>query len=233
MSERSHIIVVEDEPVTRMTLTSYFEAQGYRTSEAEDSSGLDDILQSDPADLLIVDINLSGKDGLEITRELRAVSEVGIILVSARSDDVDRIVGLELGADDYVVKPFNKRELLARVKNLLRRTRAARQLTRSVRSFDGFQLELSSRWLTSRDGKLVPLTRAEFELLAILTTHPGQVLTRERLMQGVTHRSDGGNERTVDVLVRRLRAKLERDPRSPQIISTAHGEGYIFTAALE
>ncbi|MFD1156453.1 two-component system response regulator TorR [Roseovarius aestuarii] len=233
MSERSHIIVVEDEPVTRMTLTSYFEAQGYRTSEAEDSSGLDDILQSDPADLLIVDINLSGKDGLEITRELRAVSEVGIILVSARSDDVDRIVGLELGADDYVVKPFNKRELLARVKNLLRRTRAARQLTRSVRSFDGFQLDLSSRWLTSRDGKLVPLTRAEFELLAILTTHPGQVLTRERLMQGVTHRSDGGNERTVDVLVRRLRAKLERDPRSPQIISTAHGEGYIFTAALE
>ncbi|WP_299843304.1 response regulator [uncultured Roseovarius sp.] len=233
MPDRSHIVVVEDEPVTRMTLTSYLDAQGYRTSEAEDSSELDAILQHDPADLLIIDINLAGKDGLEITRELRAVSEIGIILVSARSDDVDRIVGLELGADDYVVKPFNKRELLARAKNLLRRTQAARQLTRNVRHFDGFQLDLSGRWLTSREGDLVPLTRAEFELLKILTMHPGLVLSRERLMQGITHRSDGVNERTADVLVRRLRAKLERDPRAPQINSTAHGEGYIFTAALE
>ena len=233
MADRFHIVVVEDEPVTRMTLTSYFSAQGYRTSEAEDSIELDEILQNDPADLLIIDINLGGKDGLEITRELRAVSEAGIILVSARSDDVDRIVGLELGADDYVVKPFNKRELLARAKNLLRRTQAARQLTRNVRHFDGFQLDLSGRWLTSRDGELVPLTRAEFELLKILTMHPGQLLSRERLMQGVTHRSDGVDERTVDVLIRRLRSKLERDPQSPQIISTSHGEGYIFTAALE
>ena len=233
MSDQPHIVVVEDEPVTRMALTSYLMAQGYRTSEAEDSNALDDILQNDAPDLLIIDINLSGKDGLEITRELRAVSEIGIILVSARTDDVDRIVGLELGADDYVVKPFNKRELLARAKNLLRRTQAAQQLTRNVRCFDGFQLDLSGRWLTARTGELVPLTRAEFELLKLLTLHPGQVLSRERLMQGVTHRSDGVNERTVDVLVRRLRAKLERDPKSPQIISTAHGEGYIFTAALE
>lgn len=233
MVDRFHIVIVEDEPVTRLTLTSYLAAQGYRTSEAENATELDEILQADPADLLIIDINLAGKDGLEITREIRAISEVGIILVSARSDDVDRIVGLEIGADDYVTKPFNKRELLARAKNLLRRTHAARQLTRNMRCFDGFQLDLSGRWLTSREGDLVPLTRAEFELLKAMTSHPGQVLSRERLLQGVTHRSDGGNERTVDVLVRRLRAKLERDPQSPQIISTAHGEGYIFTAALD
>lgn len=231
--EKPHIIVVEDEPVSRVTLSGYLAAQGYRVSEADDAERMEAVLATDPADLLIVDINLDGKDGLEITREIRARSEIGIILVSARTDDVDRIVGLELGADDYVSKPFNKRELLARVKNLLRRTLAARQFARPLRSFDGMRFDVVRRHLMGRGGEQIPLTRAEYELLRLFVENPGQVQTRETLMQGVTHRADGTSERTVDVLVRRLRGKLERDPQHPQVISTAHGEGYVFTAAFE
>lgn len=231
--DKPHIIVVEDEPVTRVTVSSYLTAQGYRVSEADDSRQMDAILARDPADLLIVDINLDGKDGLEITREIRARSEIGIILVSARTDDVDRIVGLELGADDYVSKPYNKRELLARVKNLLRRTAFARQFARPIRQFDGLRFDIARRNLAGRDGAAIPLTRAEYELLRLFVEHPGEVLSRDVLMQGVTHRADGTSDRTVDVLVRRLRGKLERDPQHPQIISTSHGEGYVFTAALD
>lgn len=233
MSDTPHIIVVEDDPVTRVTLSSYLTAQHYRVSEAEDAGQMDATLATDPADLLIVDINLDGKDGLEITRELRAKSTIGIILISGRTDDIDRIVGLELGADDYVAKPFNKRELLARVKNLLRRTRAMRQHDRKIRRFDGWAFDMLSRQLMSRENEPVALTRAEYEVLKTFVSHPGEVMSRETLMRVVTHRSDGANDRTVDVLVRRLRAKLERDPSHPQLISTSHGEGYVFTAVLE
>jgi len=228
-----HILIIEDDRVTRATLASYLGSNGYRVSEADSSEKAERILAETGADLLIVDINLSGKDGLEITREQRALSEIGIILVSGRTDDVDRIVGLELGADDYVCKPFNRRELLARIKNLLRRTMAMRRMGRRVHSFAGFSFDSASRQLRNSTGDQIALTRAEFELLRMMVNHPGEVLSRDRLSLGVTHRGQDSAGRTIDVLIRRLRAKLADDPKAPQIISTSHGEGYVFTAVID
>lgn len=227
-----HIVIIEDEPVTRAALTAYLESFGYRITECANAEAAEAILAQDLADLLIVDINLAGKDGLEITREQRAKSEIGIILLSGRTDDVDRIVGLELGADDYVCKPFNRRELAARVKNLLRRTEVMRQLQRRVVQFEEFSFDISARQLLDRQGGQVPLTRAEFELLRVLVANPGIVMDRDRLLANITHRIDGSGHRTVDVLIRRLRRKLRDDPKAPRILATAHGEGYVFTARL-
>ena len=219
--------------MTRATLASYLDSNGYRVSEADSSERAERILNDVGADLLIVDINLRGKDGLEITREQRAISEIGIILVTGRTDDVDRIVGLELGADDYVCKPFNRRELLARIKNLLRRTSGAPRAGRRNFGFAGFAFDTTARQLVDPQGATVALTRAEYELLRLLVSHAGEVLSRDRLRQGVTQRSEDAAGRTIDVLVRRLRAKLRDDPRTPRIIGTSHGEGYVFTAPLD
>ncbi|UWQ90616.1 response regulator [Rhodobacteraceae bacterium M382] len=228
----AHILIIEDEPVTRATLASYLDAQGYRISEAETADAAEVILTEQDVDLLLVDINLPGKDGLQITREQRAKSDLGIILVTGRDDDVDRIVGLELGADDYVCKPFNRRELLARIKNLLRRTEDIRRLSRRIYQFGPFRFDVTARHLQSDDAKVIPLTRAEFEMLDCLVSRAGQVITRDALMTRITHRQYGANPRTVDVLIRRLRAKLETDPAHPRVITTVHGEGYVFTAPL-
>ncbi|MCV2866624.1 response regulator [Albidovulum sediminicola] len=228
-----HIVIIEDEPVTRATLTSYLDSNGYRVTGAASAPRAEEILARDPADLLLIDVNLEGKDGLQITREQRALSEIGIILISGRTDDVDRIVGLEMGADDYVCKPFNRRELLARIKNILRRTTALRHLRRTVFRFEGFTFDVNKRQLTRSDGEPVRLTRAEYEVLAQLLRHPAEVQSREKLVACVTHRQDSPEPRTVDVLVRRLRKKLEDDPGAPQIITTSHGEGYIFTGRLQ
>lgn len=234
MSSRpAHIVIVEDEPVTRSTLASYLGSFGYRISECDTAEKAEKILAQNTADLLIADINLQGKDGLEITRELRARSEIGIILLSGRTDDVDRIVGLELGADDYVCKPFNRRELLARVKNLLRRTTAMRAMTRRVFHFNGFSFDVASRQVTDATGQAIVLTRAEYELLRVFVTNPGAVMDRDRLIMAITHRQDGTNTRTIDVLVQRLRAKFGDDPKAPRIFTTSHGEGYVFTAQLD
>ncbi|MDT1062262.1 response regulator [Paracoccus sp. CPCC 101403] len=229
----AHIILIEDEPVTRLTLATYLTSFGYRVSECDTAAQAEKLLAIEGADLLIVDINLAGKDGLEITREQRARSEIGIILLSGRTDDVDRIVGLELGADDYVCKPFNRRELLARVKNLLRRTAAIKHLNRRVFQFGGFVFDVSQRSLMGKTGENIALTRGEFELLRVFVSNPGVVMDRDRLSHVITHRQGSDNTRTIDVLVRRLRIKLRDDPKVPRILSTAHGEGYIFTAQLE
>ena len=229
----AHIVIVEDEPVTRAALASYLESFGYRVSKCDTAEKAEKILTQGSADLLIVDINLQGKDGLEITREQRARSEIGIILLSGRTDDVDRIVGLELGADDYVCKPFNRRELLARVKNLLRRMAAMRALTRRVFRFSGFAFDVASRQVTDPAGGQITLTRAEYELLRVFVTNAGTVMDRDRLIAAITHRQDGTSTRTIDVLVQRLRAKLGDDPRKPKIFTTSHGEGYVFTAQLD
>lgn len=228
----AHIVVIEDDPVTRTALSGYLESFGYRVTECASADAAERVLSQENPDLLIVDINLSGKDGLEITREQRARSEVGIILLSGRTDDVDRIVGLELGADDYVCKPFNRRELLARVKNLLRRTTAMRQLARRVVHFSGFTFDTAARHLTDAQGNIIPLTRGEYELLRAFVLNPGIVMDRDRLLATITHRQNGTNTRTVDVMVKRLRSKLGDDPRVPRIFGTSHGEGYVFTAPL-
>lgn len=230
---QAHIVLIEDEPVTREALASYLAGFGHKVSAFSEAAPAESLLASDTADLLIVDINLSGKDGLEITREQRARSEIGIILLTGRTDDVDRIVGLELGADDYVCKPFNRRELAARVKNLLRRSSAQRNLTRRTLRFAGFSFDAVSRQLTDPSGAQVALTRAEYELLRTLAGHPGQVLHRDRLYMALPHRQTGTGQRTIDVIVRRLRSKLGDDPRAPRIIGTSHGEGYLFIAPLE
>jgi two-component system torCAD operon response regulator TorR len=231
----AHIVIVEDDPVTRAKLAAYFTAVGYRVSEAEDGEQMHEILAERPADLLMIDIQLPGEDGLQLTREQRERSEVGIILVTGRTDTVDRIVGLELGADDYVTKPFDQRELLARVKNLLRRVRRAGTASEvgAVRKFLGWTLDLGSRTLRDNAGEFIDLTRAEFKALALLSANPGTVLSRDRLLHEIAHRDWDPSDRTVDVVVRRLRQKLGDDSRHPRIIVTSHGEGYLFAAALK
>ena len=215
MTQQSKILIVEDEPVTRATLASYLDAQGMVVETAATAEEADQLLEQSEFDCLILDINLEGKDGLQITREQRAKSEVGIILVTGLSDDVDRIVGLELGADDYVCKPFNRRELLARIKNLLRRTKAARQNTRKVLRFEGFEFDVVRRKLEDKNGEIVPLTRAEYEVLNLLVRKPGEVVDRDALMQIVTHRQFDTNPRTVDVLIRGCGRRWRSIPPPP------------------
>ena len=201
-------------------------------SEAEDGDGMWRILERDAADLILLDINLPREDGLDLTRKLRAQSSVGIILVTVRTDEVDRIVGLEVGADDYVTKPFSPRELLARVKSVLRRAGDGAREPAPGRRFAGWAFSAAARKLVSPEGEVVQLTRAEHELLSAMVDHPGQVLSRERLLALITHRSWEPGDRTIDVLIRRLRRKIEQEPGSPELIVTAHGEGYVFTPAV-
>ena len=231
-SEATHVLIVEDDDVARTKLAGYLETAGHRVSEAVDGRELRRLLVHDPVDLVLLDINLPGEDGLDLTRFIRSRYDVGIILVTGRTDDVDRIVGLEIGADDYVTKPFNPRELLARVKTLLRRIRGHAPPASEIKTFSGWRFDTRSRRLVSPHGDNIALTRAEFELLNALVARPGIVLTRERLLGCIAHRSWDPGDRTVDVLVRRLRQKLEADPKSPDIIITAHGEGYLFAAEV-
>jgi two-component system torCAD operon response regulator TorR len=234
MRQAAHILIVEDDPVTRAKLAAYFIAEGYRVSEAEDGAGMREILAANPADLLMLDINLPDEDGLALTREQRERSEIGIILVTGRTDSVDRIVGLEMGADDYVTKPFDQRELLARVKNLLRRVRRSSGggEAKPVRRFLGWTLDLDNRTLQDQAGNFVDLTRAEFKALTLLSAHPGRVLSRDRILHEIARRDWDPADRTVDVVVRRLRHKLNDDSRHPKIIATSHGEGYLFATTL-
>lgn len=230
--EPHHVLVVEDDDVTRAKLSGYLEAVGHRVSEAEDGKSMRDVLSRDPADLIVLDINLPGEDGLDLTRLIRRRSDVGIILVSGRTEDIDRVIGLEIGADDYVTKPFNPRELLARVKAVLRRTGSSGRPALPVKRFAGWTFETMTRSLDSPAGERVPLTRAEYELLSAFVARPGIVLNRDRLLSQITHRSSDPSDRTVDVLVRRLRQKIETDPKVPEIFVTAHGEGYVFAAEI-
>jgi len=231
-----HVLVVEDDVVTRSKLVGYFQNEGYQVSEAESGEQMRDMLQSNAIDLVMLDINLPGEDGLMLTRELRSLSDIGIILVTGRTDSIDKIVGLEMGADDYVTKPFELRELLVRVKNLLWRISAARNSSGSdsaakqddnVVRFGEWTFDVQRRAL-SRNGEPVKLTKAEYELLVALSSYPNQVLSRERILNMISHRVDAPNDRTIDVLIRRMRAKMEFDPKNPQIFVTVHGEGYMF-----
>ncbi len=231
-----HVLVVEDEIVTRTKLVGYFENEGYTVSQAESGEQMREIMESQRIDLVMLDINLPGEDGLMLTRELRSRSEVGIILVTGRTDSIDKIVGLEMGADDYVTKPFELRELLVRVKNLLWRmalVEKARDDTMvemqedSLIRFGDWQFDINKRALTHH-GVPVKLTKAEYELLVAFSSHPNVVLTRERILNMLSHRVEAPNDRTIDVLIRRMRSKMEVDPKNPQIFVTVHGEGYMF-----
>lgn len=232
----SHVLVVEDDVVTRSKLVGYFQNEGYQVSEAEDGQQMRTILEEHEIDLVMLDVNLPGEDGLMLARELRSQSDIGIILVTGRTDSIDKIVGLEMGADDYVTKPFELRELLVRVKNLLWRISLVRNppsdqehqdKSGNTIYFGDWVFDIQRRAL-SKNGEPVKLTKAEYELLVALTSHTNKVLSRERILNMISHRVDAPNDRTIDVLIRRLRSKMEYDPKNPQIFVTVHGEGYMF-----
>jgi two-component system torCAD operon response regulator TorR len=239
-SERPpHILIVEDDLASRALLVSYFRKEGYRISESERADELMQRVERERIDLILLDINLPGKDGLTLTRELRAASKVGIILVTAKGDEIDRIVGLELGADDYVTKPFNPRELLVRAKNLIRRVADARRAASAagegvnLRRFNGWTLDLMKRQLVGPDGRFERLPQGEFKLLHAFVSRAGQVLSRDQLMDAIHDREWTPNDRSIDVLVGRLRRRLGDDPAAPEIILTAHGAGYMFAGTVE
>jgi len=227
-----HILIVEDEAVTRTKLAGYFKSEGYRVTAVGSAKEMRLVLSQEDISMLLLDINLPDESGLLLAREVRAKSNMGIVLVTGKTDDIDRIVGLEIGADDYVTKPFNTRELLARVTNLLRRIHDHSEIPmqhKSIYHFDGLVLDASRRHLLGRDQQEIKLTRAEFELLLVFIAHPSQMLNRDRLLSQVTHRSWDPNDRTIDVLIMRLRRKLERDYKHPTLFTTVHGEGYLFS----
>ncbi|MDR3494822.1 MAG: response regulator [Ancalomicrobiaceae bacterium] len=230
MSRSHHILVVDDDPVGRQTLAAYLRKENHRVSEAENGDAMRRIFAAGDVAVVMLDINLPGEDGLSLLRELRRQSEVGIIMVTGRDDDVDRIVALELGADDYVTKPYNMRELIPRTKNLARRVAAARLVTEDqpTKYFAGFELDIPHWSLRGTDGEEIRLTRAEFELLATFVTHRGRILSRDALIDHVSRRDRDPLDRTVDVLVGRLRRKIEKDPANPRLIITVHGIGYVF-----
>lgn len=232
------ILVVEDDFASRSLLVSYFEKEGYRVSESDNANDCLQIIESEQIDVILLDINLPGKDGLTLTRELRAISDIGIILVTSKGDEIDRIVGLELGADDYVTKPFNPRELLVRVKNLLWRVLQAGKKPSSnageaSKTFEGWTLDPHKRQLISPQDELHRLPEGEFRLLKALIGHAGRILSRDQLMDKIHDREWTPNDRSVDVLIGRLRRKLGDNPSDPHFILTAHGAGYMFAGELD
>ena len=225
------LVVVDDDLVTQARLSAYFTQEGYRVLLAGDGEVFWQALAANAVDLVLLDINLPGQDGLSLARDLRARNaSIGIILVTSRSDDIDKIVGLEVGADDYVTKPFNPRELLARVKSLLRRTGEARVAHEEILAFGGWTLNLPQRRLCDSEGREVVLTRGEFELLALLAKHPAEVMSRDRLSRAVSGRDWDPQDRTIDVLVRGLRAKIDANTEAESLILTVRGEGYRLAA---
>ncbi|WP_029007518.1 response regulator transcription factor [Azospirillum halopraeferens] len=234
MATASHLVVVDDEPVARESLAAYLNREGFRVSTVKDAQELRRILDRETVELVLLDIGLPDEDGLSVIRGLRARSDVPVIFVTGKTDEIDRVLGLELGADDYVTKPFSPRELLARVRTVLRRTSdVAHSMRRTVvRRFAGWTFDVSQRRLTSSEGQEVRLTRGEFELLDTLVRHSGHVLSRDALLDDISHRDGAPNERTVDALIARLRRKIEENPADPRLIVTEHGVGYRFAAPV-
>jgi two-component system, OmpR family, response regulator len=234
--ENGHILVVDDQQDICDLIHEYLTSEGFRVSIAKDGAGLREKMSGSPVDLVILDLMLGREDGLQLARALRSESDVGIIMLTGRSDTVDRIIGLEMGADDYLPKPFHLRELLARVRSVLRRaaSRAAEKAggERPRARFAEWVLDLSSRELLSPTGDDVRLTAGEFELLTALVNHANQVLSRDRLLDLSRRREAGPFDRTIDVQVGRLRRKLNDDPKNPSMIKTVRGGGYIFTPAV-
>jgi two-component system phosphate regulon response regulator OmpR len=247
MSEsQTRILVVDDDPDLRDLLTSYLAREGFAVSGAEDGRAMDAVLAETGADLILLDLMLPGEDGLSIARRLRQATHMPIIMLSARGDEVDRIVGLEVGADDYVAKPFNPRELLARIRAVLRRQAQAQAGAQSnaqggvqppaddsddkeTFSFGPYRLDLRCRALLKDDGSPIPLTSGELDLLAALAAHPNRVLDRDRLLDLLKCYERSPFDRSIDVQIARLRAKIEPDTKRPCYIRTVWGKGYMFT----
>ncbi len=221
------VLVVDDEPHIRTVLRGYLEAGGFTVTEAADGETALAALRDDPPDLVLLDVMLPGVDGLEVLRRLRTFSDTYVILVTARTEEVDKLVGLGVGADDYVTKPFSPREVTARVKAVLRRDRAARGGEDDVLRFDGLTVDLAGREVAV-NGSPVALSSLEFDLLAAFAGAPGRVFSRAQLLERVWGYDFYGDERVVDVHIRNLRARLGDDASHPRLIATVRGAGYKF-----
>jgi DNA-binding response OmpR family regulator len=235
----AHILIVDDEAEVRRLLEAGLKAEGYAVSEAADGAGLLAILERKPVDLITLDVRLGGEDGFNLAREVRARNNVPIIMISGKGDMIDRVVGLELGADDYIAKPFHMREVLARVRAVLRRYEAkgseaarASPAEKSRRfEFEGWVLDAGRRALTNPEGKDCELTTAEFNLLLLLLERPGRVLSRDELMDLLKGHDWTPLDRSIDGLVARLRKKIERG-EVPQLVKTVRSVGYVFAAQV-
>lgn len=226
-----HLLIVDDDAGLRELLTEYLSRNGFRVSGVADGRGLWAALEQAPVDLIILDLMLPGDDGLVLCRNLRARSQIPIIMLTARGDDTDRIVGLEMGADDYLAKPFNPRELLARIKGVLRRSRNTAGDAGEVRYFHfaGWSLDVAGRQLIAPDGVLVPLGSSEYRLLRVFLEHAQRILNRDQLLDLTQGREATPFDRSIDVQVSRLRRRLRDDPREATIIKTVRNEGYLLT----
>jgi two-component system phosphate regulon response regulator OmpR len=228
-SESANLLLVDDDPEIRELTEAYLSQQGFHVACVDSGETMDAYLAEHAVDLIILDLMLPGEHGLSIARRIKG-NRTPIVIISAQGDDVDRIVGLEVGADDYLSKPFNPRELLARIRAVLRRASGGSievPASESKVQFGRFQLDMSSHQLT-REDEVVPLTSGEFDLLAILVKHPNKVLDRDRILDLLTGAERSPFDRSIDVRVTRLRAKLEPDPAAPVFIKTIWGKGYMF-----
>lgn len=232
------ILIVEDEIVTRATLKEIFEAEGYHVLEAQDGNEMYAVLAAYSVDLIVLDINLPGKNGLLLGRELRESQNIPLIFLTGRDNEVDKILGLEIGADDYLTKPFNPRELTIRARNLLHRTmpKPVENKTNDMPEnycFNRWVLNLNSHTLIDPEKNEFKLPRSEFRIMVHFCKNPGKLQSREELLRVMTGRELKPQDRTVDVTIRRIRKRFEDHPNTPEMISTVHGEGYRFCGKLE
>jgi two-component system OmpR family response regulator len=235
---QSHILVVDDDPQICGLLQEYLTENALRVSAASSGKQMSQILADEAIDLVILDLRLAGEDGMAIIRTLRDTSAIPIVMLTGVRDEADRVMGLELGADDYLTKPFSPRELLARIRTVLRRTKGtalthARQHEIRAYRFAAFELNLRTRRLKQRDGRQIDLTNGEFNLLAALLAAPQRILTRDQLLEASRVYDNEVYDRSIDVQVLRLRKKIEPEPSLPTFIVTERGVGYVFNAAVE
>ena len=239
----THILVVDDDPQIRSMIDRYLTHEGFAVSLAENGAEMDAILAEKPIDLVLLDLVLPGDDGLMLARRIREKSEIGIIILTGKGEMIDRVVGLEMGADDYVAKPFHLRELLARIKSVLRRAvahpapasaeAAPAPAEKSLARFAGWAFDFVKLELTDPEGTSVALTTGETNLLIAFLKNPNRVLDRDRLLDLISHREWEPFDRSVDTQVVRLRRKIEEDPSAPALIKTVRGAGYIFAVPVE
>lgn len=235
MNAIAHVAVVDDEAEIREGVSEYLARNGLLATPCSDGAALDRLMAERAVELVLLDVNMPGENGISIARRLRAASNVGIVMLTANGDNIDQVIGLEVGADDYVVKPVEPRLLLARIRAVLRRAhddggRTATSMGRRVR-FGRCILDLDSRQLIGPNGEDVPLSAMEFDLLRTFAEHPGKVLTRDRILDLAHDKEMEPFDRSVDSRIKRLRKKIEEDPAFPRAIKTVHGAGYIFSPA--
>ncbi|MBP9591033.1 MAG: response regulator [Steroidobacteraceae bacterium] len=236
MDRTDHILIVDDDAEIRTLLARYLEKNGLRATAVGDGRAMWQALAAAVFDLIVLDLMLPGDDGLTLCRDLRARSDIPVVMLTARGEETDRVVGLEMGADDYLAKPFSARELLARIKSVLRRTRSLPPNLRPdddarIR-FGGWTLDTQQRRLIAADGEVTALSGAEYRLLRIFVEHPNRVLNRDQLVELTQGREAEALDRSIDVQVSRLRHRLGDDPREPAIIKTVRGEGYVLSVSV-